>query len=115
MTPITKIPFETESDAGLESIKDSIATQRALDYYLKPPVSQQATGKKIFQVSDDVSQEEALVLASDYLRCAIANAQSASEQQQGSQRDLLLSLLFLMEPSRQLLDKAIDMQQLPAL
>ena len=115
MTPITKIPFETESDAGLESIKDSIATQRALDYYLKPPVSQHATGKKIFQVSDDVSQEEALVLASDYLRCAIANAQSASEQQQGSQRDLLLSLLFLMEPSRQLSDKAIDMQQLPAL
>ena len=115
MTPITKIPFETESDAGLESIKDSIATQRALDYYLKPPVSQQVPEKKIFQVSDDVSQEEALVLASDYLRCAIANAQSASEQQQGSQRDLLLSLLFLMEPSRQLLDKAIDMQQLPAL
>ena len=114
MTPITKIPFETESDAGLESIKDSIATQRALDYYLKPPVSQQVPEKKIFQVSDDVSQEEALVLASDYLRCAIANAQSASEQQQGSQRDLLLSLLLLMEPSRQLLDKAIDMQQLTA-
>ena len=115
MTPITKIPVETEPDDGLESIKDSIATQRALDYYLKPPVSQQVPEKKIFQVSDDVSQEEALVLASDYLRCAIANAQSASEQQQGSQRDLLLSLLFLMEPSRQLLDKAIDMQQLPAL
>ena len=115
MTPIAKIPVETEPYGGLESIKDSIATQRALDYYLKPPVSQQVPDKKIFQVSDDVSQEEALVLASDYLRCAIANAQSASEHQQGSQRDLLLSLLFLMEPSRQLLDKAIDMQQLPAL
>ena len=114
MTPITKIPVETEHDDGLESIKDSIATQRALDYYLKPPVSQHIPEKKVFQVSNDVSQEEALVLASDYLRCAITSAQGASEQQQGSERDLLLSLVFLMESSRQLVDRAIDMQQLPA-
>ena len=32
MTPIAKIPVETEPYGGLESIKDSIATQRALDY-----------------------------------------------------------------------------------
>ena len=114
MTPITKIPVETEPDDGLESIKDSIATQRALDYYLKPPVSQHIPEKKVFQVSNDVSQEEALVHASDYLRCAIASAQGAAEHQQGPQRDLLMSLLFFIESSKQLVDRAIDVQQLAA-
>ena len=32
MTPITKIPLKIEADAELEALKDSAATQRALDY-----------------------------------------------------------------------------------
>jgi len=114
MTPITKIALQTEPDNELESLRDSAATQRALDYYLKPSVSQQGLEKKMFLVSEDVSQEEALVHASDYLRCAIASAQGAAEHQQGSQRDLLMSILFFMESSKQLVDRAIDVQQLSA-
>ena len=114
MTPITKTPQKNESDSELESLKDTVATQRALDYYLKPSVSQCAVEKKVFLVSSDVSQEEALVHASDYLRCAIASAQGAAEHQQGPQRDLLMSLLFFIESSKQLVDRAIDVQQLAA-
>jgi len=114
MTPITKTPQKNESDSELESLKDTVATQRALDYYLKPSVSQHTMEKKVFQVSSDVSQEEALLHASDYLRCGIASAHGAAEHLHGPQRDLLLSLAFFMESSKQLVDRAIDVQPLSA-
>lgn len=59
MTSLTKSPQKNESDSELDSLKDTVATQRALDYYLKPSVSQHTMEKKVFQVSSDVSQEEA--------------------------------------------------------
>ena len=114
MTPLTKIAPDTEPDAELESLKDSAATQRALDYYLKPAGSQPPPEKKVFLVNSDLTQEEALLHASDYLRCAIANAQGGAEHQFGPPRDLLLNLLFLIESSKQLIDRAIDMQPLSA-
>ena len=61
MTPIIKIPIPAEPETELESLKDCAATQRALDYYLKPSVSQHVSEKKVFQVCDGLSQEEALV------------------------------------------------------
>lgn len=114
MTSLTKSPQKNESDSELDSLKDTVATQRALDYYLKPSVSQHTMGKKVFQVSSDVSQEEALLHASDYLRCGIASAHGAAEHLHGPQRDLLLSLAFFMESSKQLVDRAIDVQPLSA-
>lgn len=114
MAPIIKIPLQDEPDTELASLKDCAATQRALDYYLKPSVSQHVSEKKVFQVCDDLSQEETLVHASEYLRCAIASAQGAAEYQQSTQRDFLMGILFFMELSKQLVDKAIDAQPLPA-
>ena len=114
MTSRTKSPQKNESDSELDSLKDTVATQRALDYYLKPSVSQHTMEKKVFQVSSDVSQEEALLHASDYLRCGIASAHGAAEHLHGPQRDLLLSLAFFMESSKQLVDRAIDVQPLSA-
>jgi hypothetical protein len=114
MTPIIKIPIPAEPETELESLKDCAATQRALDYYLKPSVSQHVSEKKVFQVCDGLSQEEALVHASDYLRCAIASTQGAVEYQQSVERDFLMGILFFMESSKQLVDTAIDAQQLSA-
>ena len=114
MTPITKITPETEIEIELETFKDSAATQRALDYYLKPAVSQHYFEKKLFIVRSDLSQEEALVNASDSLRCAIATAQGAAESQQGSHRDLFLSVAHCVESAKMLLDKALDVQQVSA-
>ena len=111
MTPITKITPQTEADIELEALKDSAATQRALDYYLKPAVSQQFFEKKLFIVRSDLSQEEAMVNASDYLRCAIATANGAAESQQGSPRDLFLSVAHFAESAKMLLVKALDVQQ----
>ena len=77
MTPITKIPLKIEADAELEALKDSAATQRALDYYLKPSVTQRCNEQKVFNVSDDVGYEEALLHASDLMRFALTTLMEA--------------------------------------
>ncbi|HCN63743.1 MAG TPA: DUF3077 domain-containing protein [Pseudomonas sp.] len=112
MTSITKITPETELDIELEALKDDAATQRALDYYLKPAVSQPPQEKKVFVVSDDVSQEEAMVTACEYLRCGVSMVHSAADTHQGAHRDQFLALAFFIESAKQLLDKALDVQKL---
>ena len=114
MAPLTKIPLPAEPETETTTLKGCAATQRALDYYLKPSVSQPAVDKKVFQVSPDLSQEEALLNASDYLRCAITTTQTVLDNQQGTHRDFYMSILFFLESSKQLVDKAIDAQQLSA-
>ena len=114
MTPITKIPLNTGLDIELEVMKDDAATQRALDYYLKPSVSQPSREKKLFLVSEELSEEEALVNASDYLRCGLSMTQNAAETHQGQHRDQFLAVAFFIESAKQLLDRALDIQQVPA-
>ena len=108
MTPITKTAPDDDIDIEMEALKDSAASQRALDYYLKPAVSQHCLEKKIFVVRSDLSHEEALVNACDYLRCAIAVALGGAESQQGAQRDLFIGVAHFVENAKMLLDKALD-------
>ncbi|KQB54161.1 hypothetical protein AQS70_01525 [Pseudomonas endophytica] len=113
MPSITKITSAIELDSEIEALKDNAATQRALDYYLKPAVSQPPVEKKVFVVGDDVSQEEALVTASDYLRCGISMMYGTAETHGGAHRDQFLAVAFIVESAKQLLDRALDMQKLP--
>lgn len=114
MTPITKIPLKTDPDLELEALKDSAATQRALDYYLKPAISQPLNEQKVFNLREGVSQEEAMVHASELLRCAMASTQGSMESLPSAQRDILLSLMYFVEMAKMCVDKVIDAQQLPA-
>ncbi|MBW0235006.1 MULTISPECIES: DUF6124 family protein [Pseudomonas] len=114
MTSITQMPLKTDPDPELEALKDSAATQRALDYYLKPSVSQQLNDQKVFLLREGVSQEEAMVHASELLRCVIATAQGSSESLQGSHRDLVLGMVYFVELAKTCVDSVVDAQQLPA-
>ena len=114
MTPITKIPLKIEADTELEALKDSAATQRALDYYLKPSVTQRCNEQKVFNVSDDVSQEEALVHASELLRFALTYSQSGSGNVQGPHLDLIRGMAHFVEMAKDLIDKTVDKQKVPA-
>lgn len=114
MTSLTKSPQKNESDSELDSLKDTVATQRALDYYLKPSVSQQLNDQKVFLLREGVSQEEAMVHASELLRCVIATAQGSSESLQGSHRDLVLGMVYFVELAKTCVDSVVDAQQLPA-
>lgn len=114
MTPTTPASTDINIDTDLEALKDNAATQRALDYYLKPSVSSRALKDKLFVVRNGLSQEEAMVHASDLLRCAIASGQESAENLQGNQRDLAFSVVYIMEMAKALVDQALDAHQLPS-
>ena len=71
--PANELP-DLQIDTSLTSPQGSAAAQRALDYYLKPAVSENEVEERFFDVNRNISREEALVHASDLLRCAAAIA-----------------------------------------
>ena len=100
------------SDLNLQGLDDCNATRRALDFYLKAPVAVPDHETAMFCAQDTLSLEEAVLHASDLLRCSIATAQASAETLQGAQRALAHSSVYMMEMAKVFVDKAIDTQQL---
>jgi len=69
---------DLQMDTTFTSPQGNAAAQRALDYYLKPAVSEPEVDERFFDVKRHLSGEEALVHASDLLRCAAATAFKAA-------------------------------------
>ncbi|GFM68510.1 DUF3077 domain-containing protein [Pseudomonas cichorii] len=60
-----------------------------------------------FTASESLGQEEALVHASDLLRCAMATAYECGDNLSGSQRDLAFSVVHLIEMANTLLERSL--------
>ncbi len=93
-------------DTSLTSEKGSAAAQRALDYYLKPAVSEEAVEDRFFDVNRNISSEEALVHASDLLRCAAAIAYESASHLQGVNRDLAFSTVHMIDMAKAMVDRS---------
>ena len=100
--------LDLQIDTSLTSPKGSAAAQRALDYYLKPAVSDEVEEERFFDVNRNVSSEEALVRATDLLRCAAATAYESANHLQGSHRDLAFSTVHMIDMAKALLDRSLD-------
>jgi hypothetical protein len=98
-------------DTSLTSPQGSAAAQRALDYYLKPAVSKAAAETRFFEVNHSVSSEEALVHASDLLRCAAATAFESANHMHGAIRDLALSTVHMIDMAKAMVDRSLEGQQ----
>ncbi|EJL05696.1 MULTISPECIES: DUF6124 family protein [Pseudomonas] len=96
------------SDGAYQSFQDCPAAQRALDYYLKPSVSDAPTEHRFFDVNRNISAEEALVHACDLLRCAAATAHESANQLNGSNRDLAFSVVHMIDLVKVMLDRSLD-------
>ncbi|WP_191486615.1 DUF6124 family protein [Pseudomonas sp. FEN] len=115
MTSITTESPRPDSKNPFASLKDRAAAQRALDYYLKPSISTAACTanstdplqQKLFAVRDDLDVEEAMIHASDLLRCAAAAAYEAAN---GSNRDLGFSVVYMIDMAKALVDRAVQVQ-----
>ena len=116
MTSITTESPRPDSKNPLASLKDRAAAQRALDYYLKPAVSAASCTtdthddplyKKLFAVRDDLDIEEAMIQASDLLRCAAAAAYEAAN---GANRDLGCSVVYMIDMAKALVDRVVQIQ-----
>lgn len=109
-TPCHELP-DLQIDTSLTSAKGSAAAQKALDYYLKPVVSEEMEDERFFEVNRNVSSEEALVRASELLRCAAATAYESANHLQGSHRDLAFSTVHMIDMAKALLDRSLDGNQ----
>ncbi|MEE4077467.1 DUF3077 domain-containing protein [Pseudomonas viridiflava] len=61
-----------------------------------------------FKANPDLSHEDALVHASDLLRCAVTSAYEFSDSMSGAQRDLTLSIMHLTEMAKTMVDLTLD-------
>ena len=87
---------------------DRAAVRRALDYYLHDHKPARPISTAIFAIPDSVNSEAALAQASDLLRCAGACANEAGNGLSGLSRDLVLSVMHLVELAKGYVDKSLD-------
>lgn len=100
-----------EPPSDFTSLNNCAAAQRALDYYLKPAVSDPQVIERFFDVSRHVSREEALVHASDLLRCAAACAHESADNLLGARRDLAFSVVHMIDMAKTMVDRSLDAEQ----
>ncbi|WP_448632779.1 MULTISPECIES: DUF6124 family protein [Pseudomonas fluorescens group] len=98
----------TPHDSSFTSLQDCPAAQRALDYYLKPGVSNAPAEHRFFDVNHNIGAEEALVHACDLLRCAAATAHESANRLDGSSRDLAFSVVHMIDLVKVMLDRSPD-------
>ncbi|QXI26822.1 DUF6124 family protein [Pseudomonas vanderleydeniana] len=118
MTSSTKTQIDIDTTPTYDSLRDGPATRRALDYYLKPTVSSSIAEGSPYRISEDrlftvrhnLSAEEAMIHASDLLRCAAATAYEAADALQGSSRDLAFSVVHMIDMAKAMVDRAVNMQ-----
>ena len=92
----------------LNDMRSSGAAQRALDYYLKEDMSVPAADGTLFAIKPGISQEEALVHASDLLRSAAATAYESACGHQGNQRDLAFSVVYLIDMAKAMVERSLQ-------
>ena len=87
---------------------DRAAVERAINYYLKNHKPYRPIGTAMLATPDSVNSEAALAQASDLLRCAGACANEAENGLSGPSRDLVLSVMHLVELAKGYVDKSLD-------
>ncbi|PTR21241.1 MULTISPECIES: DUF6124 family protein [unclassified Pseudomonas] len=108
MNPPTNDLSDMQIDTTLTSPQGSAAAQRALDYYLKPAISEEVTEPRFFDVNRNISGEEALVHALDLLRCAAATASESANHLQGANRDLAFSTVHMIDMAKAMVDRSLE-------
>ena len=105
---------EIPEDAELQDLRSSGAVQRALDFYLKEDMSASVPDGTLFAIKPGISQEEALVHASDLLRSAAATAYESASSHQGSHRDLAFSVVYLIDMAKAMVERSLQVPEAQA-
>ena len=107
------LPEPPQSDDML-GLRSSGAAQRALDFYLKENMSAPIPDMGLFTIKPGISQEEALVHASDLLRSAAATAYESASSHQGNHRDLAFSVVYLIDMAKAMVERSLRAPQAQA-
>ena len=114
MTTSPHLLPETPEEHDLHVLRSSGAARRALDFYLKEEMSAAAPDDALFAIKPGISQEEALVHASDLLRSAAATAYESASSHQGSHRDLAFSVVYLIDMAKAMVERSLQVPEAQA-
>jgi hypothetical protein len=114
MTTSPYLLHEPPENAELHDMRNSSAAQRALDYYLKEDMSPSALDGAFFAIKPGISQEEALVHASDLLRSAAATAYESASNHRGNHRDLAFSVVYLIDMAKAMVEQSLQLPKAQA-
>ena len=70
--------------------------------------NQSTASPGLFSIHESISAQDALNHASDLLRCIIATAEESTECNQGTRRDLNLSVVHLAQMAKAMVDRSLD-------
>ena len=88
------------------------AAQRALDYYLNPKPTDEASGKaptaQLFIVAPDIDTETLLANASEDLLSISAIAADLADDVDGSRRSVILAISRMADGVQLLVERALD-------
>ena len=106
-------PETADHDEPLD-LRVSGAAQRALDYYLKDEIPVPTPDAAFFCINPGISQEDALVHASELLRSAAATAYESASSHEGHQRDLAFSVVYLIDMAKAMVERTLQQPQAQA-
>jgi hypothetical protein len=114
MFKATPNPPESDPTSGYSSLdpeKFHEATERALDYYLKPEqnkAKKEPPARQLFTVVEGVDSESLLANLSESLASANAMISDLAFDLEGSRRQVAMGILQVIEMSELLANRALD-------
>ena len=111
-TPNPPQPSSKSRVETLQAKKLDEAAERALDYYLNPKPTDEASGKpqtaQLFMVSPDIDTETLLANASEDLLSISAIAADLADDVDGSRRSVILAISRMADGVHLLVERAMD-------
>jgi len=107
-TPSYALPG-TPDENELLLLRSTGAAQRALDYYLKEHVAESAVEDTLFEAKAGISDEDALIHASELLRSAAAIAYESANGTHGNSRDLAFSVVHLIDMAKVMVERSLGL------
>ncbi|WHS60574.1 DUF6124 family protein [Pseudomonas sp. G2-4] len=113
-----KVTPNPPGSPGNASKKLDEAAERALDYYLNPKSTDEASGKpstaQLFMVSPDIDTETLLANASEDLLSISAIAADLADDVDGSRRSVVLAISRMADGVQLLVERAMDRLEVQA-
>lgn len=91
-----------------ELLKDRSALYRTVDSHLGNGPASAPDPVRVYNISEDVTLEDAQLYVADLLRCASVTAHQCGDHLDGADRAMVFSVWHLLEIAKAMVDRSID-------
>ncbi len=106
-------PLEKDLPLDNESLSNSEAARRALDFYLNPAPAADSAKASWLVPREGINEAQATEHVTQLLRWAAATAHESANSLQGTQRDLALAVVHMINTARTVLEHLPIARQRP--